>query len=331
MDDIINKIEKAGLIGRGGAEYPTAKKWLEVKRVQESQKYVVCNASEGEIGLSKDLYILKNHPKQVIRGITIALDYLEGKDAFLNINRKYYSKVKSKLLPIIRKCNDQGYNIKVFIEKPSYIGGEETALLNAIEGKRTEPRLKPPYPSASGLFGKPTIINNVETLYNVACVENGTFSGKRFYSISGKVKNPGVYHLPADWSIEKVLKETNNYPRFSFFIQIGGGSSGSVYNEKQATSQKMTGSGGLKVYDARINPKKVILEWLKFYQKESCGRCAPCRMGTFQLYELVKNSPGIPKKEMFEILETTGDTSFCALGRSICVPINSYYQNVIEK
>lgn len=328
-NDIIVKIEKAGLVGRGGAGYPTAAKWQGVKKEIGEKKYVVCNASEGELGLFKDLHILKHYPEQVVKGIILALDYLNAKDAFFNLNKKYYRQIKFKLTPIIKKYNQKGYNIQIFSEEPSYIGGEETALLNAIEGKRTEPRLKPPYPSSFGLFGKPTIINNVETLYNVACVNDGVFDNKRFNSLSGKIKNRGVYHLPADWSIEKILKETGNYPDFDFFVQISGSASGLVYNKEQIKDQKMVGAGGLEVYDIKIKPQKIISRWLEFYQKESCGKCAPCRMGSFQLLNLIRSNKDIPWNELFEILEATKETSFCALGRSISEPIYSYYSNVL--
>ncbi|MDP3052433.1 MAG: NADH-ubiquinone oxidoreductase-F iron-sulfur binding region domain-containing protein [bacterium] len=330
-NDIIAKIEKAGLVGRGGAEYPTAAKWQGVKKEAEEKKYVICNASEGELGLFKDLYILKHYPEQVVKGIILALDYLNVKDAFFNLNKKYYRQIKFKLMPIIKSYNQKGYNIQIFSEEPSYIGGEETALLDAIEGKRTEPRLKPPYPSSVGLFGKPTIINNVETLYNVACVNDGIFDNKRFCSLSGKIKNRGVYHLPADWSVEKILKETGNYPDFDFFVQIGGSASGPIYNKEQIKNQKMTGAGGLEVYDKKTEPQKIILRWLEFFQKESCGKCAPCRMGSFQLLNLVRSNKNIPWNELFEILEATKETSFCALGRAISEPIYSYYSNVLAK
>jgi len=330
-NDLINKIEKAGLVGRGGAEYPTAKKWRDVKLAPGKQKYVICNASEGELGLFKDLYILKKYPEKVIRGMVLALDYLKTKDAFLNINEKYYRQTKLKLNKIIKKYNRRGYNIQIFPEKPSYIGGEETALLNAIEDKRVEPRLKPPYPSVAGLFGKPTLINNVETFYNVACVNDNTFVNNRFYSICGKVKKIGVYYLPADLTIEEILKKTNNYPAFEFFVQIGGSAAGSVFNSKQIKTQQMVGAGGLEVYDKKTDPEKIILRWVKFYQEESCGKCGPCRMGTFQLYDLIKKSRGVPWKKIFEILETTEETSFCALGKSVSIPIYSYYKNVFKK
>jgi len=330
-NSFLAKMEKAGLVGRGGAEYPTAKKWLEVKQASGSPKYVICNASEGELGLFKDLYILKNYPEKVVQGMVLALDYLKSKQAFFSINQKYYRQLRPKLIKLVRKYNRQGYNIQFFPKEPSYIGGEETALLNAIEGKRTEPRLKPPYPSSAGLFGKPTLINNVETFYNIACLKDNTFIDNRFYSVSGKVKNKGVYFLPADLTIEQILKRTDNYPDFEFFIQAGGSAAGLVFNSKQIKKQKMAGAGGLEVYDKKTNAKKVILRWLEFYQQESCGKCGPCRMGTFQLYDLIKRRKNIPWKELFEIFESTEQTSFCALGKSVSLPIMSYYKNVFKK
>ncbi len=330
-DNLINKIEEAGLVGRGGAEYPTAKKWQEVKKAEGEIKYVICNASEGELGLFKDLYILKNYPEKIIKGMVLALEFLGARNAFFNLNKKYYRQIKNKILPLIEEYNQQGFDIKIFIEEPSYIGGEETALLNAIEGKMTEPRLKPPYPSSAGLFGKPTLINNVETFYDVACVAEGTFENKRFYAIYGKVKNKGVFHLPADWSIEKILKETKNYPSFEFFVQVGGSAAGLVFNQNQIQNQKVIGAGGIEVYDIKVNPQKILKRWLEFYQKESCGKCTPCRMGNFQLFELVKNHRQVSWNEIFEILETTKETSFCALGRSVSEPIYSYYKNVLKK
>ena len=188
-NDIVEKIEKAGLTGRGGAGYPTAKKWQEVAKAVGDKKFVVCNASEGETGLFKDIHILTNYPDMVVKGMVLALDHLHAKDAYFNLNKRYYRLIRSKLEPIIKEYNDKGYNIKIFVEEPSYIGGEETALLNGIEGKRTEPRSKPPYPSQAGLYAKPTLINNVETLYNIACVADGTYDKKRFYCLSGKFKN----------------------------------------------------------------------------------------------------------------------------------------------
>jgi NADH:ubiquinone oxidoreductase subunit F (NADH-binding) len=330
-NDIVEKIEKAGLIGRGGAGYPTAKKWQEVAKAVGDKKYVIVNASEGETGLFKDIHILTNYPDMVVKGVILALDHLHAKDAYFNLNKRYYRLIRLKLEPIIKEYNDRGYNIKIFVEEPSYIGGEETALLNGIEGKRTEPRSKPPYPSQAGLYAKPTLINNVETFYNVACVADGTYDKKRFYCLSGKLKNKGVHRLPDDWDVERILRETGNYPNFNFFVQIGGGASGTVCDQDQIKGKLATGAGAIEVFDKqKTNPRKLLLRWLEFYQKESCGKCTPCRAGTYQLYKMVKASPKIPWPEMFEILETMEATSFCALGRSVMEPIRSYYSNVLK-
>lgn len=330
-NDLVAKIEEAGLVGRGGAGYLTAKKWREVAMANGEKKFVIVNASEGETGLFKDFYILKNHPETVVKGVVLALDHLHAKDAYFNLNKRYYRLLRFKLEHVIKEYNDKGYNIKIFVEEPSYIGGEETALLNAIEGKRTEPRSKPPYPSLAGLYGKPTLINNVETLYNVACVADGTFEHKRFYCLSGDLKHKGVNHMPDDWDIEKILKETDNYPDFDFFVQIGGGASGTVCDQDQIKGKLATGAGAIEIFDKKkTDPRKLVLRWLEFYQKESCGKCAPCRAGTYQLYKMVKAQKDIPWKEMFEILETMEATSFCALGRSVAEPIRSYYSNVLK-
>ncbi len=329
--DIVEKIEKAGLVGRGGACYPTARKWREIRSIESDKKYVICNASEGEIGLFKDIHILEHHPDEVVRGMELAMDYLNTNKAFFNINENYYRKVGFRLREAVKHHGHRGHTFQFFIEEPSYIGGEETALLNAIEGKRTEPRHKPPYPSVFGLFGKPTLINNVETFFNVALVDNGTYEGRRFYSISGPVNNGGVHHMPEDWEIEKVLRESGNYPDFEFFVQLGGSASGLVMNQEQIKTQKMVGAGGLEVYPVDTDPKDLLMRWIGFYQEESCGKCTPCRMGSFALKEIVESSDELKWDEIFKILEVTKETSFCGLGRSISEPINSYYSNIINR
>ena len=167
MKNLITKIKDAKLVGRGGACFPTVTKWEMVKRAKGNPKYVICNASEGEMGVFKDLYILKKYPVEVVKGMVLAMDYLKTKDAYFNFNSSYYKQTKRKLNPILKKFEKKGYKFTIYKESPSYIGGEETALLNAIEGKRIEPRMKPPFPSDAGLFQKPTLVHNVETLFNV--------------------------------------------------------------------------------------------------------------------------------------------------------------------
>src|SRR3989339_516305 len=329
MSNILKKIKKANLVGRGGAAYPTYLKWQAVKKEKNFPKYVICNASEGELGLCKDIYILENFPEMVLKGMKIAMDFLGTKYAYFNFNAKYYELVRKRLDPMIKKHGDKGYVLRVFKEKPSYIGGEETALLNPIEGQRVEPRLKPPYPSEKGLFCQPTLIHNVETLFNIAKVEEGTYDVKRFMSVCGKVKNPGVFYFHENYTIEKVLHESKNYPDFDFFVQVGGSASGPVFNMEQIKEKIVTGAGSIEIYDKKMDVKKLLSKWFDFYANESCGKCTPCREGTFQLAKLVKDNKKVPWKEIMEILDTLDKTAFCALGGGVSVGVRSYLENVV--
>jgi [NiFe] hydrogenase diaphorase moiety large subunit len=329
-ENIIDKIKKANIVGRGGAAFPTAAKWEMVKRAEGSPKYVICNASEGEMGVFKDYFILEHHLEKMLKGMALAMDYLETKHAFINLNSDYYRKLKGRLLPALRKFKEKGYDFVVFQEDPSYIGGEETALLNAIEGQRVQPRLKPPFPVESGYSGKPTLVNNVETFFDVALVDGGAYEKKRFYSVTGKAKNPGVWHLPTSLSLYEILRQTKNLPEFDFFVQVGGSASGIVLNQGQLKDHPMVGAGSIEIYRADMKPRDLLLKWFEFYDQESCGKCTPCREGTYHLHELLKNHKTIPWDEIMEIVEAMEKTSFCALGRSIGLPVKSYRQNVLH-
>jgi NADH:ubiquinone oxidoreductase subunit F (NADH-binding) len=329
-ENILTKIKKAGLVGRGGAGFPTAAKWEMVKKAEGSPKYVICNASEGEIGVFKDFYILDNYTEKVLKGMSLAMDYLGTKHAYININANYHKRLKHKIVPALKKFKAMGYDIAIYEEDPSYIGGEETTILNAIEGKRITPRIRPPFPVEVGLFGKPTLLNNVETFYDVALADEGKFEHKRFVSIGWKAKNQGVFHLPANLTLQQSLQKTKNWPDFDFFAQVGGGASGMVLNQDQLKDHPLTGAGSIEIYPAVTKPRDLLMKWFKFYSEESCGKCTPCREGSFHLYELLKSHKTIPWKEIMEIVDTMEKTSFCALGRSIGVPVMSYRRNVLH-
>jgi len=329
-NNLIKNLKKAAIVGRGGAGFPTGSKWEMVKNAPGSPKYVICNASEGEMGVFKDLYILEHHLDKVLKGMTLAMDYLKTKHAFFNLNYNYFKKLKGKLIPALKRLKTKGYDFTIFEEHPSYIGGEETALLNSIEGKRAQPRIKPPFPVEVGLFGKPTLINNVETFYDVALAAAGKFDHKRFFCIGGKAPNRGVFRLPADSKLEDILKKTRNWPRFDFFVQVGGGASGLVLNPDQLKAKTMFGAGSIEIYKSKMKPYDLLMRWFKFYSEESCGKCTPCREGTYHLHELLKNHKTIPWKEVMELVDAMEKTSFCALGRSIGLPVKSYRQNVLK-
>lgn len=328
---VIDKIKSAKITGKGGAGFPAWLKWKRVEKAKGDIKYVICNASEGEPGVKKDLYILKHFPETVFKGMIIAMDYLNTNQAYFNFNKNYYSQVKEKINTLIKKYKRKGYDFTVFQETPSYIGGERSALLNAIEGKPTEPRLKPPSPSVVGLFGKPTLIHNVETLFDIALSIEGKYENMRFYTILGKVKNPGVYYLPLIWSVEKILYNTKNLPSFDFFVQIGGGASGEVINKKQAKTMATGGCGSIEVYSSNTKPRDLFLKWFEFFKNESCGKCTPCREGTYQLYNLVKARENVPYSDILEITNVMKKTSFCGLGESVHIPVESYIKNILKK
>lgn len=329
--DIFNKIRQAGLIWRAGAFFPLAEKRfaaevLTAKGLGKKKCYVVCNAAQGEAAAVKSGYILEHYSKKVIDGLKIAVDFLSAEKGYLFLDYNFYKKHNKKLIVLLKNSK-----IEIFIKpvNAGYIGGEAGAVLNAIEGRRIEPRLKPPDLTAKGLWDCPTFINNVETFYNVSLVAADQASNKKFYAITGDCLNQGVYELPDNLTIEELLKQTKNYPRFSFFVQAGDFASGEVLNSSQL-NQPVNGDGLIAVYSlAKNNFKRIIAGWLDFFAEESCGQCAPCREGTYRLKEIFAQ-----KKinwELFNgLLDNLGDTALCAFGSSAPLPIKSFMKNVSQ-
>jgi NADH:ubiquinone oxidoreductase subunit F (NADH-binding) len=208
------------------------------------------------------------------------------------------------------------------------LAGEETTLLNAIEGReRLEPRIKPPFPPQEGLWGYPTLINNVETFYFVSKIAKNEYKNTRFYSISGDVKNKGVFELSADCSIKQTLMETENYPNFDFFAQVGGGASGEILLEKEL-GRPVCGSGAILIFNKKkINPIALMKKWADFFIKENCDKCVPCREGTIRIKEILKEKK-INKKKLQDIFFALKETSFCAFGKSVPLPFESLLSKV---
>jgi NADH:ubiquinone oxidoreductase subunit F (NADH-binding) len=337
-EDIIKKIAQAGLVGRGGAAYPVALKWQAVKDTLKTKKraYIVVNGAEGEPGVKKDAHILKNFSADVVNGVYLADKFLGSAKVnkiYFYLNSEYYRDYRDKINKVLtdKKFNALKKKTEFFIkpEKLFYISGEETAILNLIEGKRAMPRLKPPYPFASGLNGSPTLINNVETFYDVSLVSKNKHEEKRFYTLSGAIKHRGVFSLASHLSIAQVLRQTDNYPSQPFFVQIGGEASGEVLNSSQL-DLPLGSTAALMVYDSAKTDKSKLLEyWLRFYYNQSCGQCTICREGTFRLLDLVKQKEY--DRELFsEILDVLEDSSFCALGSSLPLPVKSYLENIVK-
>lgn len=326
MADLIKKIKDSGLTGRGGAGFPTGQKWEAVKNAPGAKKYIIANGSEGEPGVTKDGFILENYPEEVVGGIKLAMKAINADEAYIVLKYELFEKYAAKLTEMVG-----GAKIKIFQKVGGYLSGEESTMLEAIEGKkRIEPREKPPYPTENGLWGYPTLINNIETFYAVYLIEIDKYQQERFYTISGETGNPGVYILPENWPLEKILHKTRNFPQNNFFIQAGGGASGKILTEEEL-DQKAYGMGAIVIYDQKkTDPKKLMKKWLDFYFQENCGKCVPCREGVYRLRELL-NKAEVDWELVKEICLALRETSFCPLGKSVAVPMESLITKVIKK
>lgn len=331
---LLAAVEAAGLVGRGGAAFPVAKKWRRMVALAAPKKYVVCNASEGEIGVAKDIHLLQHQPALVIKGMLLVMDLLQTKAAYINFNRDYYAQTRALIDPLLASCRARGYLITIFQEEPSYIGGESGALLNAIEGRKTQPRVEPPSPSIRGIHGVPTLVHNVETLYDVARVSFGTYQPTRHSTILG-VAHEGVYAVPNDATVAEILRQTANYPDFPFFVQVGGGASGEIIRAEQAETAQLQGCGSIEVYPASTSAYFLLEKLSRFYAAETCGKCAPCREGSAAIRALVEqldpaiDDSEIPWAQLWPLVKLMEKASLCGLGRSIALPLRSYAENIL--
>lgn len=322
---LIQSLKKSNLTGRGGAGFPAWQKWEMVKNAPGKEKYVVCNLSEGEPGVMKDRFILDNYPKILIEGIELAMKTVKAQRAYIAIKDYYYDKYFALLENHIGK-----EPIEVFKKTGGYISGEETALLEAIEGRRIEPRMKPPYPTTDGLWRCPTLINNAETLYSAALIAHNRYKSKRLVSVSGDCPNPGVFILPEKSTIKQALEVSQNIIKDEFFVQAGGGASGIALNQDQLETS-LAGMAAIVVYNRKMTKTgDLAIKWARFFRDESCGKCAPCREGTYRICEILE-SKDPDWKLLFEIFETLKTSSFCAMGSFVPVPFESLIRNVLSK
>lgn len=321
---IIEQLKSSGLRGRGGAGFPTGLKWETVKNAQAEKKYVVCNASEGEPGVEKDFFIIDNYPEEVIEGIRIALEEIGSGSAYFYLNPDYFPRLEGKVKKAIGNSP-----ITLFKKPHGYICGEESAMLNIIEGKEARPRLKPPFPTEKGLWDCPTLINNVETFYQVAQISKGKYQSDRFYTLNGEAENKGVFRLPENLTLKQVLEQTGNWPDFDFFIQSGGAMSGEILLPSELDGQA-GGAGAIIVHKMTEDPLAVMKGWAGFFADQSCGQCVPCREGTYRLKE------ALDKKELDgalieDLLFALAETSLCPLGRGAAVPFSGYLKKIYGK
>ena len=360
-EEILEEVKKANLRGRGGAGFPAGVKWGFVPKV-DKPKYLCVNADEGEPGTFKDRYIMNHNPHMLLEGIIITSFCVDIHTAFIYI-RGEYEAIALRLEEAISDAYDKGFlgknilnsgfALDVFVHRGAgaYICGEETALLESLEGKRGNPRLKPPFPASVGLFQCPTVINNVETLSNVPqIILKGAdwFVGKglpkdggtRIFGVSGMVEKPGIYELPIGTTLKEIINKYAGGVKKGKKLKavIPGGMSAPVLKADEidipmdfdslVNAKSMLGSAAIIVIDTGTSMLDVLKAVTKFYSHESCGQCTPCRIGTSWINKIVKRmieGKG-SKKDLDEIVRLSSNilgNTLCPMGDAAAMPILS--------
>jgi len=359
---VIDAIVKSGLRGRGGAGYPTGLKWGTVAKSAGTHKFVICNGDEGDPGAYMDRSVLESDPHKVLEGMSIA-GYAVGADQAYIYVRAEYPLAVSRLQTAIRQAKQHGllgtgifesqfnFNVEVRIGAGAFVCGEETALMASIEGGRGQPHPRPPFPAEQGLWGYPTLINNVETFANVvpildrgpewyASLGTEKSKGTKVFSLTGKIRNSGLIEVPMGITIREIVEEMGGGAPGDAkvkAIQTGGPSGGCIpamhfdtpvdYDSLVKLGSIM-GSGGLIVMDEHTNMVDVARFYMQFCMEESCGKCIPCRVGTVQMYELltkIVERRGTLKdlEHLEELCDLVKHTSLCGLGQTAPNPVLS--------
>ncbi len=361
-EEVIEIIDDSGLRGRGGAGYPTAKKWDMLRRAEGSPKYLIANGDEGDPGAYMDRTIMEDDPHRVIEGMIIAAYATGASHGYIYVRAEYPTAVErlERAIRVARRQGLLGRNIlgsdfdlqlEVRIGAGAFVCGEETALMASIEGRRGTPSLRPPYPTEKGLWGQPTMINNVETLANVpAIVANGAewfgevgtaqSKGTKVFALAGSLVNTGLIEVPMGITLREIVFDIGGgIPNDGVFkaAQSGGPSGGClpaslldspVDYESLRKLGSMMGSGGLVVMDDSMRMPDVARFYMEFCRDESCGKCAPCRTGTVQMHALLDRiCEGVGRRRDLQHLEslcrTVRQTSLCGLGQSAPNPVVS--------
>ena len=354
QDEIILDVIDSGLRGRGGAGFPTGLKWKFAKNEDSEQKYVICNADEGEPGTFKDREILTQVPEKVLSGMALCGKAIGASEGYIYLRAEY-----NFLLPMLNKkiedFNKQmkernfEFTIRVNSGSGAYVCGEETALMESMEGKRGEPRNKPPFPTTAGYLGKPTSINNVETLVFALMIadrgptefkEYGTFDsrGSKVFSISGDTPKAGIYELELGMTLEDFVNEFGDGDTKA--VQVGGAAGFCVarkqFKETVIGFEGIPTGGSMMLFNSSRSMFNILQDYLEFFEEESCGQCSPCRVGCQQLLKGIeavktKNKPASYLEDLQKLSDTMRVASKCGLGQSVPNPFNSIINNFREE
>jgi NADH:ubiquinone oxidoreductase subunit F (NADH-binding)/NADH:ubiquinone oxidoreductase subunit E len=360
-ETIINQVEASGLAGRGGAGFPVGRKWRFVAQADATPKYVICNADESEPLIFKDRVLIDTNPHQILEGMAIAGYATGATEAYIYIRGEYESQAK-RLEQAIHQAEeagylgknilDSGYNFKIHIHRGAgaYICGEETALIESLEGNRGEPRLRPPYPPSFGYRGLPTLVNNVETFAAVPAIlakgaswyhafGNEHSHGTKIWMVLGHVNNPGLFEAPFGLTLRQVIEEFGGgmRPSSTFHFALTGGAAGTIVPKSlldipidftSAAQGLSLGAGAFLICDQTVSPVNLLHNLLNFFAIESCGKCTPCRVGTHRAHEILTNIvEGRGQTgdigELHVLADYLHEASFCGLGQSVAIPMKS--------
>jgi len=344
---VLDQLEASGLQGRGGAGFPAHLKWRSVRGQAVTERYVVCNADEGEPGTFKDRECMLRRPHRVLEGLAIAALMAGAKDIYIYIRGEFLAErdALERALDAAKGALDD-FEVHLVLGHGAYICGEETALIESLEGKRGMPRLKPPYPTEQGFRGKPTLMHNVET---IACVPSivlrgGAWfrakgraeAGSKLYCVSGHVEIPGVYELPLGVTLDELVETAGGYVGTPLAFSPGGASSGFLPMSRRdlaldyrslADAGSMLGSAGLVVLNDTVDIAEATRWQLEFFEEESCGQCAPCRIGTRYLHRQVERYLASGSVDALRHAADVGwemeEGSICGLGMVAMKPLES--------
>ena len=330
---VLRVLEKKGLVGRGGAAFPTAKKWKIALSVKTNERYLICNADEGEPGTFKDKFIIKNNPETMLEGMLIAAYVLDVKRAFIYLRGEYEylrKDLEKEVKEILKESGmDKTLSIEIVRGAGAYICGEETAIMQSIMGHRGQAMYKPPYPTLEGLWGKPTVLNNVETLTCVAqaLLYDDWNPNMRLFSISGDVNHPGLYEWELGVKMSTILDTVKPKEKIKAMSFGCFGGIMPVRTNERVTQESLCkdncqhGAFTIILIGESQDIVEVCLSIAKFYAYESCGKCTPCREGTIRLLNLLKRvrDGNATNQDLVTLKEFAGhvqETSLCGLGQS---------------
>jgi NADH:ubiquinone oxidoreductase subunit F (NADH-binding) len=335
-DDLLAALEASGLTGMGGAGFPAWRKWEAVRR-EPGRRVVIVNADEGEPGTIKDRYVMELRPQLLLEGLALGMRFCETDDAYVYL-REEYATSRARLQEAIAA---RGLPVQIVVGAGSYVCGEETAMLESMEGRRGMPRLRPPFPAQSGYLGRPTLINNVETLAHVARIARGEWSPARLWSVSGAVREPGCYEAPLDVTTRQLVDEYAGGATEEIGAIVPGGAASGIL-PPAALDVPLTrdalrewgagpGSAAVQVFPSSYPVLRLLAETMRFFAEESCQKCTPCRIGNRALHhvveELQEGRAAMTRAKVDEWLEAMAQTSICGLGQASPFPVRSVFQH----